>query len=743
MLQAPRSRPARRLDLSLLGAVLVTLVAAACGVEVGDAGGGGSSSDWYYHWSCNGDPECLALGPGQPNQASGTLNEGPVQVNCTQLLTFASKFWNIPPATNSCDHDPSGTNGTPPPAPTFQSITVTPANPSLPLGTTRQMTATGHYSDGSTKDLTTQVTWSKGVLGVITLTSDGLVTAVATGTNTVSALLGSISGSTTVRVTAAVIQSLTVEPAAATVQVGLTQQFTATAHWSDGSATDVTALTPGVTSWRVGNGSSPVATLGLAGLVTGAAPGVTTVTVGYQGKSATADLTVIAATLETIAVSPATASIAKGLTQQFEAIGSYSNGQQVDLTGQVTWASLAAGVATVAADGLATGVGPGTATISASLDAIAGSAELAVTAPVLQSIAIAPRTPVLVAGMTLSLSATGTYSDSSTQDLTGSATWSSATLSAATVTVNGLVTAVDPGTSVVRAASGAISDSITVTVLQPGAQWTPQASGSAFDLTGVAWSGTTFVAVGTSGTILSSADGTTWTSRTSNTVNGFTAVTWSGSMFVAVGVGATVLTSPDGITWTPHDTGVSGDLLTVARLGSLVVAGGTQAKLFISTNGTTWAASSLPAPALDVRALTWDGTSYVAVGFTQFDGAFCKSLDPASTWTCNVTIRYLGVAPLPGSFLGIGQFASILATTDGSGFGFVAAPFQGPTGYAIAASPLGAFAAVADAGGIATSPDGNTWTPRISGTTRSLFALTWAGSRLVVVGAGGTILVSP
>jgi hypothetical protein len=728
--QAPRSRPARWLVISLL---LTLGLVAACG---GAGGTGGGSDDWYYHWNCNSDADCLTTNP--TGQSSGTLDEGPVQVNCTQLLTFAAHFWGAA-ATNSCDHDPSGTNGSPPAAPTLQSITVTPANPSLPLGTTLQLTATGHYSDGSTKDLTAQVTWSKGVLGVITLSPGGLVTAVAVGTNTVSALLGNVSGSTGVRVIAAVVQSLTVAPPTATVQVSLTQQFTATAHWSDGSTTDVTASA----SWRVGTGSSPIATVAAGGLVTAASPGATTVAAVYQNRSASADLTVIAATLQTISVSPATASISKGLTQPFQASGSYSNGQALDLTSQVTWTSSATGVATVAASGVATGVGVGTTSMSATLDTVSGSALLSVTAPVLQSIAVAPRNPPLVAGMTVQLSATGSYSDGSTQDLTASATWSSGTLAAATVSTSGLVTAVAPGTSLVGAASGTVFDSTTLTVLQPGAQWTQHASGTAADLTGVAWSGTTFVAVGTSGTILSSADGTTWTQRTSNTVNGLTAVTWSGSLFVAVGAGATVLTSPDGITWTPHNTGVSGDLLTVARLGSLVVAGGTQAKLFISTNGTTWAASSLPAPALDVRALTWDGTSYVAVGFTQFDGAFCKSLDPASTWTCNVTIRYLGVAPVPGRFLALGQFASILTTTDGSGFSVVAAPFQGPTGYAIAASPFGAFAAVADAGGIATSPDGNTWTPRISGTTRSLFAVTWAGSRLVVVGAQGTIVVSP
>jgi hypothetical protein len=54
-----------------------------------------------------------------------------------------------------------------------------------------------------------------------------------------------------------------------------------------------------------------------------------------------------------------------------------------------------------------------------------------------------------------------------------------------------------------------------------------------------------------------------------------------------------------------------------------------------------------------------------------------------------------------------------------------------------------AFAVVGELGGIATSPDGFTWTTRSPGTTRDLLGATWAGSRLVVVGAQGTIVVSP
>lgn len=102
-----RSAPVRAGRLGL--PALVALLAAGCGGGAAD----GHADDWYYHWSCNGDPECLALGPGATNPASGTINEGPVYAMCSVLLEFAARNWNMPPATNSCDHSPTPPAGPP------------------------------------------------------------------------------------------------------------------------------------------------------------------------------------------------------------------------------------------------------------------------------------------------------------------------------------------------------------------------------------------------------------------------------------------------------------------------------------------------------------------------------------------------------------------------------------------------------------------------------------------------------
>ena len=55
------------------------------------------------------------------------------------------------------------------PAPTLNSIAVTPANPSIGTGVTQQFTATGSYSDGSTQNMTSQATWTSSSPSVATI----------------------------------------------------------------------------------------------------------------------------------------------------------------------------------------------------------------------------------------------------------------------------------------------------------------------------------------------------------------------------------------------------------------------------------------------------------------------------------------------------------------------------------------------------------------------------------------------
>src|SRR5207253_10426071 len=123
---------------------------------------------------------------------------------------------------------------------TLTSIAVTPANSSIALGTTQQFKAVGTYSDGSTLDLTTTVNWTSSATNIASISNasgtQGRATSVAVGSTTIAATSGSISGSTLLTVTPATLTSIVVTPALPSIALGMTEQFTATGTFTDGSS---------------------------------------------------------------------------------------------------------------------------------------------------------------------------------------------------------------------------------------------------------------------------------------------------------------------------------------------------------------------------------------------------------------------------------------------------------------------------------------------------------------------------
>jgi Domain of unknown function (DUF4082)/Domain of unknown function (DUF1929)/Bacterial Ig-like domain (group 2) len=115
-----------------------------------------------------------------------------------------------------------------PQQPPLSSIAVTPSNPTVTVGGTQQFTATGTYSDASTQNLTSQVTWNSSNTGAATVTAGGLATAGATGTTTISAALGSVTGSTSLTVVAGPLTITTTALPAATAGAAYTTTLAAT-----------------------------------------------------------------------------------------------------------------------------------------------------------------------------------------------------------------------------------------------------------------------------------------------------------------------------------------------------------------------------------------------------------------------------------------------------------------------------------------------------------------------------------
>ena len=379
------------------------------------------------------------------------LNPGSVTISATLAGVSASTVLTVTPAT-------------------LVSIGVTPANPSIANGLTSQFAATGVYTDNSTQDLTASVAWTSSDPTVVSISnasaSHGLATGVSTGSVTITAASGSVSGSTNLTVTPAVLVSIALIPANPSIANGTQQQFAATGTYTDASTHDVTqAVTwsaSDTTVATISNGS------GSNGLATSVGQGSVTITATLGAIAGVTGLTVTPAALVSIAVIPANPSIANGTAQQFAATGTYTDNSTQPLTTSVNWSSSDTTVASISnasgSNGLASSVGQGTAAITATLGTISGSTGLTVTAATLVSIAITPLSPSITDGTTQQFTATGTYTDNSTQNLTASVTWTSSDATIASISnatgSSGLATAAGVGTTSIGAALGTVTSPV-------------------------------------------------------------------------------------------------------------------------------------------------------------------------------------------------------------------------------------------------------------------------------------------
>jgi hypothetical protein len=113
------------------------------------------------------------------------------------------------------------------PAPTLRSISVTPANSSITVGAPKQFTATGTYTDGRTKSLSSPLTWTSSATAVATINSSGLASGVGAGSTTIKVASGSVSGTTILTVNAAVLSITTAALSSGTINASYSASLAA------------------------------------------------------------------------------------------------------------------------------------------------------------------------------------------------------------------------------------------------------------------------------------------------------------------------------------------------------------------------------------------------------------------------------------------------------------------------------------------------------------------------------------
>ncbi|MCQ9091252.1 Ig-like domain-containing protein, partial [Vibrio alginolyticus] len=382
-------------------------------------------------------------------------------------------------------------------------LTVTPKTKTLANGLTQQYKAEALMSTGQVIDVTDNalLTWSSSDTAIATISnaagSQGVAQSLEKGTTTIKAE-GTVNGVTlsdtaTLTVGDAVVSGLVVTPVNASVPVGLEQVFTADAVMTDGTTQNVTEQA----TWTTSDPGTALVSdaAGTKGIAEGRAVSATpaeikaSITIAGTDYTASGHLTVTDAVVSEFYITPSSADVPKGLTQDFLAKVKMSDGDILDVTehADVSWTSSDTSIASVSnttgTKGQAKGEAMGTVTITAT-GTVAGKtwqddATLNVTNAVVSSIQVTPASDSTPVGLTKAFTATATLSDGTTDDLTASPTlsWSTNNSSIATISNTagsegvakgeaiGSVTITATDSSVTPAVSGTASLTVTDAVM--------------------------------------------------------------------------------------------------------------------------------------------------------------------------------------------------------------------------------------------------------------------------------------
>ncbi|MGQ0715393.1 MAG: Ig-like domain-containing protein [Gemmatimonadaceae bacterium] len=263
-----------------------------------------------------------------------------LRVRLTTLITSAAVLL-VASLGLSCSTERLTTEGEEP-----VTLTVSPPTVALSVGGTGTLQYTVTPSDAGAP------VWSSSNDAVATVSTAGLVTAHAVGTARVTASLGTASAGSDITVSASApppptVTALVVAPGSAALQTGQTQQFGATEQLSNGSSRAAAGAT-----WTATGGVVTTSGLYTAGNTAGTFRVIAT---GTSGHADTSTITISTApppppTVTALVVTPASASLQTGATQQFTPTEQLSNGTSRTAIG-VTWSATGG---TVSSSGLYT-----------------------------------------------------------------------------------------------------------------------------------------------------------------------------------------------------------------------------------------------------------------------------------------------------------------------------------------------------------------------------------------------------
>ena len=259
-----------------------------------------------------------------------------------------------------------------------------------------------------------------------------------------------------------------VSPHSIEMIAGETKQLYATETLSDGTKNDVTSNV----EWIVDD--PDIVRVLIDGKIQGVQQGTTFIHASKGGvlSQNSALIDVKEPTLTSIQITPSVLKLPKSVNHQLTALAYYDNGISLDITSDSIWHSSNSAIASISSSGQLTTFQEGTVTVRANKDGIYSNiANIEVTAATITSIQVTPTLSNIVKGNSQQFTAIASYNDSSTYDITTSATWESTDTSIADFTAKGALKAVAAGSTTIKAEKdGKTSNFVNIVVTEPSLQ---------------------------------------------------------------------------------------------------------------------------------------------------------------------------------------------------------------------------------------------------------------------------------
>ena len=346
------------------------------------------------------------------------------------------------------------------------SVSITPDHDNLVVTQTLQLTAVAKDADGA--ELPGRViAWSTSDAARATVSSTGLVTGVTPGEVTITAASEGKTGTASLTVIPKPVAAVIVSPGQFSVEPGQTRQITVQVTDDQGSVLTGRPI-------EYSSASTAIATVSSSGVVTGVALGSTRITATSEGKTGTADVSVVPVPVASVEVTPPQADLTVGQSATLRAVARDARGNVI--TGRpVSWTTGAPSVATVSSGGVVIGVGTGNAVIFAHIEGRTGSATIDVRPIAVTSVTVAPASNAIAVGASVQLSATVRAGTTELPDRVVG--WSSSNETIAVVSSTGRVTGLSPGAVTITATSEGVAGTAFVAVGVTSIAVSPAASG--------------------------------------------------------------------------------------------------------------------------------------------------------------------------------------------------------------------------------------------------------------------------